>query len=429
MTDETPKNRQDIERDQLRQLRSLLTELGKSNAFYRPRLERARLGANLGSLEDFTERLPLTTKEELVEDQGRHPPFGTNLTYPLSRYTRFHQTSGTTGRPMRWLDTPESWSWMLRCWKRVFAVAGIGPEDSVLFPFSFGPFLGFWTAFDAAQELGCLAIPGGGLDSAGRLRILQDNGAAAVCCTPTYALRLAEVARHEGIDLAKSKVRALIVAGEPGGSVPAIRRRLAEAWPGARIYDHHGMTEVGPVSFPNADHPEVLHILETSYLAEVLDPNSGNPVAPGETGELVLTTLGRAGSPLLRYRTGDLVRPSKRSARELGTPHLALEGGILARADDMVVVRGVNLYPSAMEEIVRQHPEIVEYQVRLSRPAGLAEVAVSIELATSTSDPNAASRRLEASFRSAFQLRIPVSPVPHGTLPRFELKARRWVEG
>ncbi len=427
MTDEQPTDRKAIEETQLRRLRHLLSEIEEGNAFYRPRLRSASLDGAVKSLRAFTARMPLTTKEELVADQLAYPPFGTGLTYPLERYTRFHQTSGTTGRPLRWLDTAKSWGFLLQCWKRVFKTAQIGPGDPVLFPFSFGPFLGFWTAFDAARELGCLAIPGGGLDSAGRLRVLLDNGVKAICATPTYALRLAEVAQAQGIDLGASRVRAVIVAGEPGGSVPATRESLGRAWPGARVYDHHGMTEVGPVSFPNEEHRDVLHILETSYLAEVLDPKTLEPVEPGQAGELVLTTLGRVGSPLLRYRTGDLVRPSRRNAAELGTPHLALEGGILARTDDMVVVRGVNLYPSALEQIVREHPEIAEYRVTLTHPSGLAEVAVSVELDPKTPDPPAACRNLEASFRSAFQLRIPVSAVPTDSLPRFELKAKRWI--
>jgi phenylacetate-CoA ligase len=338
-------NHPEIAAGQLAQLRSLVAELFPANSFYSKKLAAAGATFDIASLEDFSARFPFTTKQELVYDQRRHPPFGTNLTYPLADYTRYHQTSGTSGAPLRWLDTPESWDWMVESWVKVFNAAGVERSDRVYFAFSFGPFIGFWLAFEAAARLGCLCLPGGGLSSAARLRGIIDNQATILCCTPTYAARLAEVAAAEKIDLAAAKVKTIIVAGEPGGSIPATRNRLAELWHGARVFDHHGMTEVGPVTYECPQAPCVLHIIESAYFAEVIDPRTQKPVVPGQTGELVLTTLGRTGSPLLRYRTGDLVKCGVRSA-ECGTTacacgrfDLALEGGILGRTDDMVVVR------------------------------------------------------------------------------------------
>jgi phenylacetate-CoA ligase len=166
----------------------------------------------------------------------------------VEEYRRFHQTSGTTGRPMRWLDTPDSWAWVVECWTRIYQSAGVGRRDRIFFPFSFGPFLGFWGAFDAAVRMGCLAIPGGGMRSTTRLRTLLDNQATVICTTPTYALHLVEVAEEEKIDLTAGSVRTIIVAGEPGGSIPATRSHIEQLWGGARVVDHHGMTEIGPVS-------------------------------------------------------------------------------------------------------------------------------------------------------------------------------------
>ena len=340
-----PATRAELEAFQLRQLNRLIEVVAEGNRFYRPRLEVAEMLDGVRSLDDFR-RLPFTTKGELVADQERHPPYGRNLSFPVERYARLHATSGTSGQPLRWLDTPESWRWMLGNWARVFEACGVGPGDRVFFPFSFGPFLGFWTAFEAAWQIGCLTLPGGGMTSKARVRVLVENDANVVCATPTYALRLAQTAREEGFDPAELPVRKIIVAGEPGGSVPAVRQRLVDAWSGTRpddgarpvrVFDHHGMTEVGPVSYPNPEIDGVLHVIGTSYLAEVLDLESGEPVAPGERGELILTTLGREGSPLLRYRTGDLVCRSSRDSNELGTLDPPLEGGILARTDDMVV--------------------------------------------------------------------------------------------
>src|SRR5262249_26803312 len=159
-----------------------------------------------------------TTKQELVDDQQANPPFGSNLTYPLSRYTRFSQTSGSTGKPMRWLDTPESWDWMCNAWARVFEIAGVTAADRMFFAFSFGPFLGFWLAFDTAVRMGCIAIPGGAMRSTMRLALIRDSGATILCCTPTYAIRLAEVAAEEGFPLTDTKIRTIVVGGEPGAS-------------------------------------------------------------------------------------------------------------------------------------------------------------------------------------------------------------------
>src|SRR5579875_416635 len=196
---------------QAQRLTDLLREILPANRFY------ARKYQNIDNVFDLS-RLPFTTKAELLEDQAQHPPYGTILTYPVERYSRLHQTSGTAGRPLRRLDTPQSWARLLACWETMFCMIGVGPADRLGFLFSFGPFLGFWTAFEAAARLGCLCLPGGGLSSSARLRFLLDNEATVVLCTPTYALHLAEVARNEGIDLAGSSVRKLIVAGEPGGS-------------------------------------------------------------------------------------------------------------------------------------------------------------------------------------------------------------------
>jgi phenylacetate-CoA ligase len=254
-------DRSRIEADQLAKLRTLLAALVPANAFYSGKLRSAGVGSDVRGLKKFVEALPFTLKPELSEDQQEHPPYGSNLTYPLERYTRFCQTSGTTGKPLRWLDTPESWDWMLDNWAQVFRAAGVSANDRIFFAFSFGPFLGFWLAFECAARMGCLAIPGGGMRSSGRLRTIIDTGATALCCTPTYAMHLAEVAAEEKIDLATAKVKTIIVAGEAGGSIQGTRTHLEKLWRGARVVDHHGMTEIGPVSYGCPERPGVLHVM------------------------------------------------------------------------------------------------------------------------------------------------------------------------
>ena len=363
--------------------------------------------------------IPFTTKDQLLADRIAHQPFGSGLSEPLEHYTRFCQTSGTsTGQPMAWIDTPKSWEAMLDCWRYVYRGAGLEKGvDRVFFAFSFGPFLGFWTAFEAAAT-DYLTIPGGGLSSQARLEAIARYQATVLCCTPTYAVRLGEcIGAESGIYPHQLAVRKIIVAGEPGGSVPAVRERIEGLW-NARVFDHHGMTEVGPVSFESEDRPGYLQIIEEAYLAEIIDPSTAKEVQEGDCGELVLTTLDRTACPLIRYRTGDWVRKKHYKGR------LCLEGGVLSRVDEMVVIRGVNVYPSAVEAVVRQFTEIVEFLVEQRRVESMDEILVKVELVPGAG--TAVIKQLEARLRDTFSMRIPVS-LAEG-LPRHEFKARRWVK-
>ena len=394
-------------------LRALLAEVVPGNPFYAHKFA----GHDL-DVAHFT-RLPFTTKAELVVDQQAHAPYGSALTYPRERYTRLHQTSGTSsGRPLRWLDTPESWDWLLGCWQAIYGRLGLRADDVLYFAFSFGPFLGFWTAFEAAGRLGHRVLPGGGQTSTARLRFLLEHGATVVCCTPTYALHLAELAAKEGIDLAGSPVRMLIVAGEPGGSIPATRARIEAVW-GARVIDHYGMTEVGPVAVEPFDQPGHLAVLEDRFVAEFIDPETAAPAADGVAAELVLSNLGRYGSPLIRYRTGDLVK-GRRGADGI----LLLDGGILGRTDDMLHVRGNNLYPAAIEAVVRRFPEVAEFRILVDHTGPLADLSLEIE----PTAPTAGLAEVVArAIRDELLFRVEVAAVAPGTLPRYEMKARRVV--
>ena len=396
-----------IRAERLRRLRERVPELLSQNRFYRDRLHPVESWA------DF-ERLPLLSKDEITADQAASPPFGTNLTYPIDHYVRLHQTSGSSGtRPLRWLDTAESWEWWERVWaEHVFPAAGVGPSDRVLCAFSFGPFIGFWSAFCGAERLGAMAISGGAMSTEQRARAILELGVTALCCTPTYALRLAETAHNLGLDLAASPLKAVICAGEPGASVPATRELIGGLF-GAAVYDHSGMTELGPTGF-GCSAGGGLHLVEPEFIFEV----------SGE-GELIATNLGRWGSPVIRYRTGDRVQMSDQPCA-CGSPFPRLLGGILGRVDDMFTVRGVNLYPSQVEEIVRRHPEINEFLIEHRTERRMDEVVLLFE-----SSAAGLAERLEAELRQALGARIDCLEVVAGTLPRSELKSRRLrrVEG
>lgn len=406
----------DLAKHQLGALNKLVGAILPGNAFYAAKLSAE---TSFESLADFAERVPFTTKEELAADHEAHPPYGTTHTHPLERYHRFHQTSGTRGKPLIWMDDPEGWEWILGNWEAVWRGAGAEKGDCAFFPFSFGPFLGFWAGFEAAARMGVRTVPGGGMSSEDRLGLLARSGCTFLCCTPTYALRLAEVGQAMGKPVADLGVKTIVVCGEPGGSIPSVRERIEAAWQ-AKVVDHHGMTEIGPVTVSHETNADWLRVLHYSYFAEVIDPETTEPIAAGEIGELVLTTLGRYGSPLLRYRTGDLVKPVSMPGEDPAA--FVLEGGIIGRADDMVVVRGVNIYPSAVEAVVRGCKGIGEYQVEVDQREALPELLVRVEA------EDEAAQELEKALRQAFGLRIPVVGVEMGSLPVFEVKAKRWVE-
>jgi phenylacetate-CoA ligase len=419
-------------RDQLRErqlvrLRKMLGELLATNRFYREKLASAGLSdpRELATLDDLR-RLPTTSKGELLDDQLAHPPFGTNLTYPLERYVKIHQTSGTSGgRPLRVLDTAESWAWWLRCWQHVYVAAGIGGGDRVFCAFSFGPFIGFWTAYEAAPLVGAMAVPGGGQDSIQRLRSIEELGATVLLSTPTYALRLAEVAAENWIAASELPVRTTIHAGEPGASIPSTRERIDAAW-GAECYDHIGASEVGATGFTCRERSGV-HLLESEYVFEVIDPETGKEAPVGGQGELLVTNLGRIGMPVIRYRTGDLVTLDD-GACGCGRNWARLAGGILGRSDDMVVVRGVNVFPSSIEDIVREFATVAEFRLELFEDRQMNELRLTIEPTgevRSQDGPELARAVSDAIHRRLF-LRVPCDVVDHGSLPRFELKAERF---
>jgi phenylacetate-CoA ligase len=406
--------------NQWRKLRSIVLNLATTDSFYGKKIREWELKVSrLNRIDDFIAQVPFTSKADIQADRAENPPFGTNLTRAIHQYTRFCQTSGTsTGQPMAWLDTPESWEAMLKCWQRVFEAAGlVKGRDRIFFAFSFGPFLGFWTAYEAAAK-DYLVIPAGGLSSQARLEAMARYGATVLCCTPTYALRLGElIGESSGVERMSLRINKIIVAGETGGSVPEVRSRLEKLWD-SRVFDHHGMTEVGPVSYEAEDMPRQLIVLEDAYLAEVVDPKTGKEVADGECGELILSTLDRTACPLLRYRTGDWVK------KKLHRGRLILDGGILSRLDDMVVVRGVNIYPSAIDAVVRQFPEVIEFMVEQRKVDAMDEIELLVEVDGNVAKPLL--KKIESKLRDTFSLRIPVRLAEPESLPRHEFKAKRW---
>ncbi len=408
---------------QLQKLQKLLRNISGLNRFYTKKWRDVGIvAADIQSFSDF-ERLPFTYKSELVLAQEEAPPFGTNATFSAETYTRVHQTSGTTGTPMRVVDTPESWDWWGHCWGHVLKGAGVTSADRVFLPFSFGPFIGFWATVEGTKRVGAMMIPGGGWDSIQRLYMMRELGATVVCCTPTYALRLAEVARQAHFDMTSLSVRALIHAGEPGANVARTKARIEEAW-SAKCFDHAGASEVGAHSFECELQPGGIHLIESEFIAEVIDPQTGREAGTGETGELVITNLGRPGFPVIRYRTGDLVRMNLAPCA-CGRTFARFDGGLLGRSDDMVTIRGVNVYPTAIENVIRQFGSVDEFQVTVTTVHEMRHLEVQIEVVSGNNAEHVRTR-VEQAIYHAISLRPTVSVAEPGTLEHFEMKARRF---
>ena len=373
----------------------------------------------LESLDDLCS-LPLLTKEQLLGDAAGRPARVFDL--PRPHYNRLHQTSGTQGFPMTVLDTPEDWAWWLNCWDYVLDAADAQSSDVAMMAFSFGPFIGFWTANDALVRRGTTVVPGGGMTSQQRIQAIFDHHCTILCCTPTYALHLGAVADKHDIDLTKTAIRRIIVAGEPGGSTPSVRNRLETLW-GAKVIDHTGASEVGAWGFGNSAGTGI-HVIEDEFIAELLrfdvDHPEGIEVEDGEQAELVLTSLGRLGGPVIRYRTGDIVRGYRNHDQECG--FLFLEGGVLGRVDDMMVIRGVNVFPSSIESMVREIAPLAEFRMIVSRVDEMDQLAIELEA------DQVHATKLSSLIRDRLAMRATVEAVAAGSLPRFEAKAKRLVD-
>lgn len=399
---------------QLEKLNTLLEKILPRNKFYARKL--AQLEPRVSSLDQITE-WPFTFKEELVGGLVADG-FATNLTLPIEEYSRFHRTSGTRGRPMVVLDTNEDWQWWIDTWQFVLDAAEITSSDRIAMAFGFGPFIGFWSAFDAAVARGAIVAPTGSMNTIARLELIRTLGATAIFCTPSYALHMAEVARENQIDVGDLPVRSFVVAGEPGGSIPAIRKQIEEFW-NARVVDHSGASEVGPWGYADSK-GRGIYVNESEFIAEFLSIETGQPAGEGELSELVLTNLGRWASPVIRYRTGDLVRPTWNDDQECR--FVLLEGGVLGRTDDMMIIRGVNIFPTSIEQILRSFPEIIEYRLTAFKEGSMDQLKIEIE--DRLEQPQRVSRELQIRLG----LRVDVQCVEVGSLPRFEAKGKRFVD-
>jgi phenylacetate-CoA ligase len=424
-------SREELDALQVRKLRNLLEWTESQVPYHSKRLNDAGVTADsIRSLDDLR-RLPFMTRDEWMQGQLDQPPYGPILAAPEDSAIRYHLTSGTTGKtPIRVLDSMKDWEWIAEMWCYGFWGFGVRPSDRVFFAFSYGTFVGFWGAHYACEKMGCLVLPGGNMTTEARLHQIFDMQATVVCSTPTYALRMAQEAQALGIDLRNGPVERLILSGEPAGSIPATKKLIEEQW-GAKAGDTAGMTELGTIMMFECDRqPGGAHIIEDHYIEEVIDPETGEPAGYGEPGERVVTSFGRGFIPVLRYRTRDLVMKVPASTCTCGRGFDIYDGGIRGRVDDMKLVRGTNVYPRAVEAIIREYSEIDEFQIHLYTAEGIRdEIEILAEIPDPTADADKILHELGVALAEAHEgLRFGVRSVELESLPRFELKAKRILD-
>jgi phenylacetate-CoA ligase len=425
-------SRESLEALRLAKLRYQCEWAAARSPWYRRRFQEE--GFDPGQLKSVADirRVPMLTRDEWMASQDVAPPYGEIPTIGGEGAIRVHTTSGTTGRgPLRALDSRKDWAWIAEMWCYGIWGCGVRPGDTAYIAFGYGSFIGFWGLHYAMEKMGVLNVPGGAQATEARVKQIADFGATVVASTPTYALRLAQEAAEQGVDLRSSAVERVILSGEPAGSIPQTKALIEEQW-GAKAYDTAGMTEIGTIMvFECSEQPGGTHIIEDHMIEEVIDPVTLDPVDYGHRGERVVTSFGRGAIPLIRYRTGDLVCKVPASTCNCGRGFDIYEGGILGRVDDMKIVRGTNVYPRAIEAIVREFREVDEFQTLITREGIRDEITLRVEMKPGfdVSGWEALSADLHGRLAHAHEgLNFRMELADAGELPRFELKAKRTVD-
>jgi phenylacetate-CoA ligase len=422
-----------LRRLQLGRVQAAIRYAWENSPFYRNLMGRYSITPEkISTLEDFFRKFPITRRADLERDQLEHPPFGTRLALPLEKALRYHATSGTTGKPpVRAFDTERDWLWGADAWAASLYNFGVRPADVVMVAFGYGSFIGFWGAHYAFEKIGCRVHPTGSLDSQTRIRMILDLNVTVLCCTPSYAIRMLHVASEAGIDLAaKSQLNMIVVAGEPGASIPATREIIEKGF-NAHLGDFMGTTETaGIIASTCSRRCGGLHINEDRFLVEVVDPTTLEPVGYGKKGMMVVTPLIKEAMPIFRYATNDIVMMERGHVCPCRRTLDLFMGGILGRYDDMVKVRGVQLTPQMIEEIVRGFPAVEEFFTTVETREGLDTLLIKLEI---SKDADAAlCGRIIDEIKEQVKRNIGLSPEvriePHLSLPRFELKARRFQD-
>ncbi len=420
-----------LRRLQLAKFQRLAAWAYARSPFYRRLFQEAGLEPGDIKTWDDVSRVPKVDKARLQAAQVEGPfPYGSRLCVPLTEVSQFHQTSGTTGRPVYQADTWADWEWQSECWSYILWAQGYRPRDRVFLAFGYNVFIAFWCGHTAAEKVGCEVVPGGGLDTAARVLKMQELRPTALMGTPTYLLNMARVAHEDlGIDPTGLGVTKITCAGEPGASIPATKARLEAAW-GAKVFDHAGATEIGAWSYECAEQPGGMHVNQGMFLVEIEDVVTGRKIdEPGRPGRLIITAFDRRAQPCLRFDAKDIIQWAEAPC-PCGRTFPLIAGGVLGRADDITKVKGVLLSPGSIEAVVRGFDELGhEYEVVVERQGDRESITLKVELRPGAEGAEAAVlARLANELRLKTNLGYGLEVHPYGSLPRYEVKARRFKD-
>jgi len=422
---------EELEKLQLKKFRRIVRWAYEKSRFHRALYKDAGLEPDdIRSMEDVR-RVPKVEKAMMRTIQCKDPfPYGDALCVPLDEVTEFRQTSGTTGQPIYQPDTWQDWEWWSECWSTLLWAQGYRPHDRVFLPFGYNVFVAFWAGHYASEKIGCETVPGGVLDTKSRILKIQELKATAMMATPTYVLGMADTARKMSLDPASDlEIRKITCAGEPGALVPATKKRIEEAW-GAKVFDHAGATEIGAWGFECVCQPGGLHINEAKFLAELEDVETGEPIKePGRRGKLVITAFDRYAQPCIRFDSKDIIEFSDQKC-DCGRTFKIAAGGVVGRSDDITKVKGVLLAPSAIEDVVRSFPEIGdEFEVVVDKRGDVDHILLKIEVTKdAASSVDELRGKLLTELRLKTNLGYEIQVYDWGTLPRYEVKAKRFKD-
>ncbi len=417
--------REELDRFHLRRLQQLIKHAYEKIPMYRDLYDKAGVKPkDIKTLNDFAEKIPVIDKSDVLAAQDVNPPFGDSIVKDSEEYLNyFFQTSGTTGAPLKEIGYYRDM--MSTGWAFCFWAYGVRPADKIYIAFPFGTFMAFWGAYHDAASLGCQIITAGGLTTEQRVTQILELKPTVLVATPTYVMRIAEVAREMGIDPLQTSIKYIASAGEAGYVVPTIRHAVEKTW-GAKTMDLYGISEMwGSTSWQCPSHPDRMHLVEMTTYGLVVD-DEGKVVPDGEKGEYVLTNYVSL-MPLIKYRTHDVVEWHKEKC-DCGRTALWLRGGVLGRTDQMVTIKGTNVYPTAIQTIIGEIEGLSEdLEIHIVTTGGVDAVNVKIEpVAGTTSEEHGDLKtKLTDELRYRIGVSIGVEIIPPKSLPRYEVKSKR----
>ena len=383
---------------------------------------------DISSFDDI-KKIPKVEKSMMRGIQNKDPfPYGDALCVPLEEVSTYRQTSGTTGQPVYQPDTWQDWEWWSECWSFVLWAQGYRPKDRVFIPFGYNIFVAFWAGHYAAEKLGCEVVPGGVLDTQSRILKIKELNATAMMATPTYILRMADVAKNKmGINPSELSINKITCAGEPGAGIPSTKKRMEDAW-GAKVFDHSGATEIGAWSYECGEQPCGMHVNEAMFLVEIEDIETGKIIEePGRRGKMIITALDRIAQPCIRFDSKDVIEWDSEVC-SCGRSFRLIKGGVIGRADDITKVKGVLLSPAAIEEVVRSIAGLGdEFEIIVDKQGDVDRIKLKVELIPEVSRQDVEPVLIDQ-LRLKTNLGYRIEYYDYGSLPRYEVKANRFKD-